>query len=185
MVEGVCDLSVVEIVGLNLQHINGCDGGTNHDMNYILNKRSGCKCSDHVLAHPRSEVKASRYSTKDIQGRLKESGYNDITYNQAVNVRYRLLKDTPFKSWGKLIAEEQGGIEDFLTNTDLKNEVIAGGQESIVNLCTFHEGPCQQFPGYNYRLLSTDSKRHFLVHLGKQVVCHDSHSGINTSGFCF
>ena len=149
MVEGIRDPSVVEIVGLNLQHTNGCDGGTNHDMNYILNKQSGRKFADHVLPNLRSRVKADRYSTKDIQGWSKESGYNDLTYNEAANVRYLLLKDIPFKSWEKPIAEEQGAVTDFLTNTDLANEVIARGQESIDNLCTIHEGLCIQFPGYD------------------------------------
>ena len=92
---------------------------------------------------------------------------------------------------------EQGIIEDYLHNTDLANEVTAGGIESLNNLRTVHEGLTQQIEGYDYRL-TTDSEHRFsgtswqtgrmrarLIAKGIVIFADDSRSGINTSGFCF
>ena len=167
-------------------------------MNYALNKRSGLrKYADHVLDHLKIEVKSNRYATKDVQGWLTECGYEDVSYTEATNIRYRLLNDLPFKSYLKSPPSEQGKIEDFLHNTDLSNEIIAGGIESINNLRTVHEGLSKQIKGYDYRM-STDCQKRFsatawqtgrmrarLKAKGAVIFADDSRSGINTSGFCF
>ena len=65
------DPSVIEIVGLKMEHTNDCLGGDDLDMNYVLHKRSGQNYTEHVLNHLRTEVKSGRYSTRDVHGWLK------------------------------------------------------------------------------------------------------------------
>jgi len=110
-------------------------------MNYALNKISGLiKYPDYVLDHLKTKVKSRRYAIKDVQDWLTECGYDDVSCVEAANVRYRLKNDLPFKLNVKPPPSEQGIIEDFLHNTDLANEVTAGGIESLNNLRTVHEG---------------------------------------------
>ena len=105
------------------------------------------------------------------------------------------MNNLPFKSYVKPPPPEQGKIEDFLHSTDLSNEIIAGGIESINNIRTVHDILSKQVKGYDY-CMSTDSQKQFsatawqtgrictrLIAKGIVIFADDSRSGINTSGF--
>ena len=82
-------------------------------------------------------------------------------------------------------------------NEDLAKEIVAGGQDSIINLRTTHEGLKRQERGYDYRMTADDQNRFSgtawqtgrmrarIRHSGKLAFLDDSRSGISTSGFCF
>ena len=55
------------------------------------------KFTDVALVHVNKEVKAGRYSTTDVQKWLYDYGYLDISLVDSKNLRYKIMKDLPFK----------------------------------------------------------------------------------------
>ena len=54
-------LKELKIVGLNLKHTNGCNGGNDNTMSYCLDKQSGRKYDENTLNHLKQEVTSSGY----------------------------------------------------------------------------------------------------------------------------
>ena len=193
------DMSVVVIVGLCLEHTNGCKG-RDELINKAIRQRRGRKYTDVQLTHLRKEVKAGRYKTDDVKSWLVDQGMTDATLEEATNLRYRLLKDRPIKGWYAEDGDDSatlGAMQDYLFNEDLAREITAGGQQSVDNLRVTHSGLRQQVRGYDFRL-TTDTEKRFsgtswqtgrmrtrLRRNGVFIFLDDSRSGINTSGFCF
>jgi len=189
---------VVEIVGIDLRHTNGCTGD-NELVNKAIKKRRGRNYSDVGLNHLKIEVKAGRYTTHDVKSWLHDQGMKDATLREATNLRYRLMKDMPVKGY-EFDEEDSAGLgamEDYLFNEDLAREVMAGAKESVDNLRIVHKGLKCQVKGYDYRI-TTDSENRFsgtvwmtgrmrarLRRYGIFLFLDDSRSGINSSGFCF
>lgn len=189
----------VTIISLNLEHTNGCRGGADQETVYALKKRGGRSYPLHVLEHLRTEVRARRYGTHDVKSWLVETGFRDVTLDEATNLRYRLLTDMPIKNWKpeECSKEEMGEMQDYLYNDDLAKEVAAGSKESISNLQVVHNGLRQQIEGYDFRI-TTDSENRFsgtawqtgrmrerLKRYGVMIYIDDTRSGVNTSNFCF
>ena len=192
------DNTVVEIIGIDLRHTNGCTGD-NELVNKSIRKRRGRNYSDVGLNHLKIEVKAGRYTTHDVKSWLNDQGMKDATLREATNLRYRLMKDMPVKGYefDKEDSAELGAMEDYLFNEDLAREVMAGAKESVDNLRIVHKGLKYQVKGYDYRI-TTDSENRFsgtvwmtgrmrarLRRYGIFLFLDDSRSGINSSGFCF
>ena len=93
---------------------------------------------------------------------LVDYGFKDSTLAEATNLRYRLMKGIPIKGWVDLSKEDpvkMAAMEDYLHNEDLAKEIVAGGQDSIINLRTTHEGLKRQERGYDYRMTADDQNR--------------------------
>ena len=191
------DRTVVEIVGIDLRHTNGC-AGDNELVNKSIKKRKGRIYSDVALTHIKREVKAGRHATHDVRSWLTDQGMTDATLKEATNLRYRLIKDMPVKGYEfEADGAELGAMEDYLFNEDLAREIIAGQKESVDNLRIVHKGLKHQVKGHDYRI-TTDSENRFsgtawmtgrmrarLRRCGVFIFLDDSRSGINSSGFCF
>jgi len=192
------DETVVEIIGIDLRHTNGCTGD-NELVNKSIRRRRGRNYSDVGLNHLKIEVKAGRYTTHDVKSWLHDQGMKDATLREATNLRYRLMKDMPVKGYefDEKDSAELGAMEDCLYNEDLAREVMAGAKESVDNLRIVHKGLKCQVKGYDYRI-TTDSENRFsgtvwmtgrmrarLRRYGIFLFLDDSRSGINSSGFCF
>ena len=184
------------MVGVNLDHTNGCVGA-DPLFNFVLNKKSGRNYPQYALDHLRGEVKSGRYSTYDVVDCLNGKGLKDVTQLEARNLRFRLLKDIPIKGCRVPTPEESGNIVDFLHNTYIAEEFVAGDKKIVISLRTMHKGLAKQERGYDYTITADDQKRFAgtawqsgrMRGRARQdaimIVVGDSRTGINTSGFCF
>ena len=190
------DMSCVVVSGARLEHTNGCTGN-DPDLNSAIQKRSGRKYSDAVLAHLSSEVKSGRYSTRDVHDWLENNGHRSASRLEAKNLRARLLKNQPIRGWDVSDPVSVGEIDDYLYNVDLARELEAGGQESIDNLQLVLTGLQAQEHGFDYRLTSDSESRFSGVawQTGRMrargrvhahvIFIDDSKSGISTTRMCF
>ena len=68
-----------------------------------------------------------------------------MSIDQATNIRYRLMKGLPIRGWaaaGLDISDETKAemqcMEDYLFNSDIARELVAGGREIFYLLTNFY-----------------------------------------------
>jgi hypothetical protein len=148
----------VKVISLQLEHTNGCKG-SDELVRATITQQRGRKYLNSHLAFLHKECKAGRYKTTDVQDKLTEYGYTDVTLKEATNLRYRLMNDKNIKGYEPAPEEEEGKQIDYLFNHDLQKEIEAGGQQSVDNLVCVHEGLSSQIKGYDYKMVSDDANR--------------------------
>jgi hypothetical protein len=75
---------------------------------------------------------------------------------------FRILNDLLVKRWDHANLAKQVIVDDYLSNIDLTQEIVAGGHRSIDNLRTIYKGLSGQVKGYDYRLL-VDSENDSII----------------------
>ena len=95
---GVDKNGEIIIVGLNLEHDNGCTGN-DQTINNLVDKRGGRKYPVPVLEHLKCEIQAGCYTTGNVQNWLADQGMHHVTLEEATNIRYRIMKNLPIRGW--------------------------------------------------------------------------------------
>jgi hypothetical protein len=129
---GSLTMESVKIISLDLEHTNTCKGA-DELVRATTKQLRGRKYSNTQLAHLKKECMSGRYTTTNVKDWLTEQGHTEVTLKEATNLRYRLMSSKKIQGFVEDPSyQEIGKMTDYLINYDLKQEVTAGGQKSVV-----------------------------------------------------